>query len=83
MKDMVEKLDAACYDDKLSLDFERIQVLYEGMDETTEFLNSGAIGLRDMVKGTVANIGRFVLARRQAFIERMGDGLSQQMKLSV
>ena len=71
MKDMMEKLDAACYDDSPHLDFERIQDLYEGMEEATECLNSGAIGLKDMVKGTVANIGSLVLARRYAFIERV------------
>ena len=83
MKDMMEKLDAACYDDSPHLDFERIQDLYEGMEEATEFLNSGAIGLKDMVKGTVTNIGSLVIARRYAFIERMERGLSQQMKLNL
>ena len=83
MKDMMEKLDAACCDDNPHLDFERIQDLYEGMEEATEFLNSGAIGLKDMVKGTVANVGSLVLARRYAFIERMERGLSQQMKLNL
>ena len=83
MKDMMEKLDATCYDDNPHLDFERIQDLYEGMEEATEFLNSGAIGLKDMVKGTVASIGSLVLARRSAFIERMERGLSQQIKLNL
>ena len=83
MKDMMEKLDAACYDDSPHLDFERIQDLYEGMEEATVFLNSGKIGLKDMIKGTVANIGSLVLARRYAFIERMERGLSQQMKLNL
>ena len=81
LKGMTENLDSRRFAEDPTLTWEHIMDLKVDLEESLEFLNSAAIGLKDMVKMAVDRIGGQVLARRDNWLRAMPRQLPTAMKV--
>ena len=83
LKTMATNLDNRRFADDPTLTIEHIEDLAEDVGQTLDFLQSAAIGLKDMVKMTVDRIGSQVLVRRDTWLNVFPKTLPRAERLEL
>ena len=83
LRNMFEKLDSRRYANDPTLKLKQIENLAQDVTQTLDFLQSAAIGLKDMVKMTVDRIGSQVLVRRDTWLNVFPKCLPKAERLQL